>query len=122
MLGEGVRGKGRLPRPARFPVSPLFDLGRRPGDQAHAILLTLQGWTSPQLAQAFGVTLDAVRHWQGWFSERGVDALHGWTIPGWGVNATFLPLGRSPSRDGEKPVRRLGVIVGTAIEDACHGP
>ncbi len=91
-------------------------------DRARAILLTLQGWTSPQLAQAFGVTPDAVRHWRGWFSERGVDALHGWTIPGREVNATSLPLGKSPFRDGKKPARRLGVIVGTAVEDACHGP
>ncbi len=31
MLGGGVRGKGRLPPPARFPISPLFDPGRRLG-------------------------------------------------------------------------------------------
>ncbi len=57
-----------------------------------------------------------------WLSERGVDALHGWTIPGREVNATSLPLGKSPFRDGQKPAWRLGVIVGTAVEDACHGP
>ena len=48
---------------------------RGEADRARAILLTLQGWTSVQLAEAFGVTPDAVRHWRGWFSERGVDAL-----------------------------------------------
>ena len=35
---------------------------RGEADRARAILLTLQGWTSPQVAQAFGVTADAVRH------------------------------------------------------------
>lgn len=44
-------------------------------DRARAILLTLQGWTSIQVAAAFGVTPEAVRHWRGWFAERGVDAL-----------------------------------------------
>ena len=34
---------------------------RGEADRARAILLTLQGWTSPQVAQAFGVTADAVR-------------------------------------------------------------
>ena len=55
---------------------------RGEADRARAILLTLQGWTSPQVAQAFGVTADAVRHWRGWFSERGVDALRSTLAPG----------------------------------------
>ncbi len=48
---------------------------RGEADRARAILLTLQGWSSFQVAAAFGVTPEAVRHWQGWFAERGVDAL-----------------------------------------------
>ncbi len=55
---------------------------RGEADRARAILLTLQGWTSVQLAEAFGVTPDAVRHWRGWFSERGVDALRSSLAPG----------------------------------------
>jgi len=44
---------------------------RGEADRARAILLTLQGWTSLEVAEAFGVTPDAVRHWRGWFAERG---------------------------------------------------
>ena len=55
---------------------------RGEADRARAILLTLQGWTSPQLAAAFGVTPEAVRHWRGWFGERGVDALRSTLAPG----------------------------------------
>ncbi len=55
---------------------------RGEADRARAVLLTLQGWTSIQLAEAFGVTPDAVRHWRGWFSERGVDALRSTLAPG----------------------------------------
>ena len=51
-------------------------------DRAGAILLTLRGWTSVQLAAAFGVTPDAVRHWRGWFSKRGVNALRSSLAPG----------------------------------------
>ena len=55
---------------------------RGEADRARAILLTLQGWTSPEVAEAFGVTPEAVRHWRGWFSERGVDALRSTLAPG----------------------------------------
>jgi DNA-directed RNA polymerase specialized sigma24 family protein len=39
---------------------------RGEADRARAILLTLQGWTSGEVAEAFGVTPEAVRHWRGW--------------------------------------------------------
>jgi len=55
---------------------------RGEADRARAILLTLQGWTSIELAEAFGVTPEAVRHWRGWFGERGVDALRASLAPG----------------------------------------
>jgi len=55
---------------------------RGEADRARAILLTLQGWTSGEVAEAFGVTPEAVRHWRGWFSERGVDALRASLAPG----------------------------------------
>jgi hypothetical protein len=48
---------------------------RGEADRARAILLTPQGWASGEVAEAFGVTPEAVWHWRGWFSERGVGAL-----------------------------------------------
>jgi len=39
-----------------------FDV-RGEADRARATLLTLQGWTGPQIAETSGVTTDAVRHW-----------------------------------------------------------
>ncbi len=55
---------------------------RGEADHARAILLTLQGRTSVEVAEAFGVTPDAVRHWRGWFSECGADALRSTLAPG----------------------------------------
>jgi transposase len=55
---------------------------RGEADRARAILLPLSGWTSPQLAEAFGVTADSVRHWRQWFAEGGVDALRSTLAPG----------------------------------------
>ena len=55
---------------------------RGEADRARAILLTLSGWTSVELAEAFGVTADSVRHWRQWFVEGGVDALRSTLAPG----------------------------------------
>ena len=60
----------------------LRSAARGEADRARAILLTLRGWTSVQLAKAFDVTPDEVRHWRGWFSERGVDTLRSSVAPG----------------------------------------
>jgi transposase len=48
---------------------------RDEADRARAIVLSLNGWTSGQIARAFGVTADSVRRWRGWFAEQGVDGL-----------------------------------------------
>jgi transposase len=40
---------------------------RGEADRARAILLTLSGWTSGQIAQAFGVREDTVRFWRSAF-------------------------------------------------------
>lgn len=48
---------------------------RAEADRARAILLTLSGWTSPQIAQAFGVREDTVRLWRSDFVAGGVAAL-----------------------------------------------
>jgi transposase len=48
---------------------------RAEADRARAIRLTLSGWTSPQIAQAFGVREDTVRLWRTAFMAGGVAAL-----------------------------------------------
>jgi transposase len=48
---------------------------RGEADRARALLLTLAGWTSSRIAEAFGVREDTVRLWRGAFSKGGVDAL-----------------------------------------------
>jgi len=48
---------------------------RAEADRARAMLLTLSGWTSPQIAQAFGVREDTVRLWRTAFMAGGVAAL-----------------------------------------------
>jgi transposase len=48
---------------------------RGEADRARAILLTLAGWTSPRIAEAFGVREDTVRLWRSDFARGGVAAL-----------------------------------------------
>ena len=55
---------------------------RGEADRARAILLTLAGWTSPQIAKAFGVRQDTVRLWRSEFARHGVDALKATVAPG----------------------------------------
>ena len=46
------------------------------------MLLTLAGWTSGRIAEAFGVREDTVRLWRGDFMRGGVDALKATVAPG----------------------------------------
>src|SRR4029450_13764133 len=57
---------------------------RERGEAARArpILLPLAGWTSLQVAEAFGVREDTVRLWRSAFMERGVAALRKSVAPG----------------------------------------
>lgn len=55
---------------------------RAEADRARAILLTLSGWTSGRIAQAFGVRQDTVRLWRSDFMRGGVSALKTRTPPG----------------------------------------
>jgi transposase len=55
---------------------------RGEADRARAVLLTLAGWTSARIAEAFGVREDTVRLWRGDFSRGGVDALKASIAPG----------------------------------------
>lgn len=48
---------------------------RDEADRARAIVLSVNGWTSGQIARVFGVTPDSVRRWRSWFAERGVEGL-----------------------------------------------
>jgi transposase len=55
---------------------------RADADHARAILLTLGGWTSARIAEAFGVREDTVRLWRSQFMGGGVDALTASVAPG----------------------------------------
>ena len=54
---------------------------RGEADRARAVLLTLSGWTSPRIAEAFGVREDTVRLWRSDFARHGVAALKARTAP-----------------------------------------
>jgi transposase len=55
---------------------------RAQADRARAILLTLKGWTSARIAEAFGVREDTVRLWRSDFMSGGINALRGSVAPG----------------------------------------
>ena len=55
---------------------------RGEADRARAVLLTLSGWTSPRIAEAFGVREDTVRLWRSDFARGGVEALKASVAPG----------------------------------------
>ncbi len=55
---------------------------RGEADRARAVLLTVAGWTRPQIAEAFGVREDTVRLWRSGFMKGGVAALKATVAPG----------------------------------------
>jgi transposase len=55
---------------------------RGEADRARAVLLTLAGWTSGRIAEAFGVREDTVRLWRSDFMRGGVAALKATVAPG----------------------------------------
>ncbi|MCW6513095.1 helix-turn-helix domain-containing protein [Lichenifustis flavocetrariae] len=55
---------------------------RAEADRARAILLTLVGWTSARIAEAFGVREDTVRLWRSDFMADGVGSLRASIAPG----------------------------------------
>ena len=55
---------------------------RGEADRARAVLLTLAGWTSRRIAEAFGVREDTVRLWRSDFARGGVAALKASIAPG----------------------------------------
>src|ERR1700687_2892908 len=67
-------------RGARAALASSRDRGE--ADRARAMLLTLLGWTSPRIAEAFGVREDTVRLWRCDFADGGVEALRASVAPG----------------------------------------
>ena len=67
--------------------------------------MTLSGWTSVELAEAFGVTVASVRHWRQWFGEGGVAALR----------STLAP-GPSPAQ-GEQALAVAGAVLSEPVEN-----
>jgi len=55
---------------------------RGEADRARAVLLTLSGWTSVRIAEAFGVREDTVRLWRSDFMGGGIAALKATVAPG----------------------------------------
>ena len=48
---------------------------RGEADRARAMLLTLKGWTSSEIAEVFLVREDTVRFWRGDFARGGIEAI-----------------------------------------------
>jgi transposase len=55
---------------------------RGEADRARAVIVTLAGWTSPRIAEAFGVREDTVLLWRSEFMRGGVAALRATVAPG----------------------------------------
>jgi transposase len=55
---------------------------RGEADRARAVLLTLGGWTSVRIAEAFGVREDTVRLWRSDYMNGGAAALTATVAPG----------------------------------------
>lgn len=55
---------------------------RGEADRARAMLLTLAGWTSRRISEAFGVREDTVRFWRSSFARGGIEALAATVAPG----------------------------------------
>ena len=55
---------------------------RGEADRARAVLLTLAGWTSGRIGEAFGVREDTVRLWLSDFMGKGIAALRASMAPG----------------------------------------
>jgi transposase len=82
---QGMTGKSPLSateaqRDALTVLAGSRDRGE--ADRARAVLLTLAGWTSPRIAEAFGVREDTVRLWRSDFMNGGVEALKATVAPG----------------------------------------
>src|SRR5215212_1122788 len=80
MAGKSPVDADEEQRQALMALSHSRDRGE--ADRARAILLTLSGWTSAQIAEAFGVREDPVRVWRSTFMTGGIEALKTAVAPG----------------------------------------
>lgn len=55
---------------------------REEADRARALLLSLAGWSSFRIAEAFAAKPDSVRHWRWIFGRKGVAGLRARKAPG----------------------------------------
>ena len=62
MAGKSLLAASEKQRAALRSLAESRDRGE--ADRARAVLLTLAGWTSPRIAEAFGVREDTVRLWR----------------------------------------------------------
>lgn len=85
MKWEGVMGKSPVSATKEQQAALAVLAGSRDrseADRARAVLLTVAGWTSGRIAEAFGVREDTVRLWRSDFMKDGVDALKATVAPG----------------------------------------
>ena len=80
MVGKSPVKAGNEQRTALENLAASRDRGE--ADRARAVLLTLNGWTSARIAEAFGVREDTVRLWRSDFMRGGVEALKTSVAPG----------------------------------------
>src|SRR4028119_1152911 len=80
MAGKSPVAATEEQRRALMALSRSRDRGE--ADRARAILLTLSGWTSGQIAEAFGVREDTVRFWRSAYVTGGIKALRRSVAPG----------------------------------------
>src|SRR5215208_4838702 len=80
MTGKSPLAATEDQRRALIALSRSRDRGE--ADRARAILLTLSGWTSRQIAEAFGVREDTVRVWRSAFMRGGLEAVKKSVAPG----------------------------------------
>jgi transposase len=80
MAGKSSVSADEEQRSALIALSHSRDRGE--ADRARAIVLTLSGWSSGQIAEAFGVREDTVRVWRSAFMRGGIKALKKSVAPG----------------------------------------
>ena len=80
MVGKSPVKAGNEQRTALESLAASRDRGE--ADRARAVLLTLNGWTSARIAEAFGVREDTVRLWRSDFIRGDVEALKTSVAPG----------------------------------------
>src|SRR3954451_5566669 len=80
MAGKSPVTADEEQRSARITLSRSRDRGE--ANRARAILFTVSGWTSRQIAEAFGVREDTVRFWRSAFTAGGIEARKTGVAPG----------------------------------------